>query len=236
MGWCAADDVVSRLPPSSRATGGPVERRRSRRTTICRLHPGCELDFPAFVARPARRIHRCPYERRAGTARSREAVTACRAWAVRMRVDQMGERGSTGRSRRARHQPDERVRGRTHQTRRHDLAREYAPAEIQTAATPVRVEKRRGPAGLEDRIVGIVWGGTKPIDRLEIRLGAADAWRPFSICPRPRTHVVWALWEYRWKPETTGLYSIALRVPDPSVPQRRLHSGYYMRQVKIDEV
>ncbi len=39
--------------------------------------------------------------------------------------------------------------GRTHQTRRHDLAREYAPAEIQTAATPVRVEKRRGSAGLE---------------------------------------------------------------------------------------
>ena len=39
--------------------------------------------------------------------------------------------------------------GRTHQTRRHDLARDYAPAEIQTAATPVRVEKRRGPRGLE---------------------------------------------------------------------------------------
>ena len=79
--------------------------------------------------------------------------------------------------------------GRTHQTRRHDLAREYAPAEIQTAATPVRVEKRRGPAGLEYRIVGIVWGGTKPVDRLEIRFGAADAWRPLSIClraPDPR--------------------------------------------------
>ena len=126
--------------------------------------------------------------------------------------------------------------GRTHQTRRHDLAREYAPAEIQTAATPVRVEKRRGPAGLEYRIVGIVWGGTKPVDRLEIRFGAADAWRPLSICPVPRTRVVWALWEYRWKPETTGLYSIGLRVPDTSVPQRRLDSDYYVRQVRIEEV
>ncbi len=125
--------------------------------------------------------------------------------------------------------------GRTHQTRRHDLARDYASAEIQTAATPVRVEKRRGPAGLEYRIVGIVWGGAKPVDRLEIRFGAGDAWRPFSICPVPRTHVTWALWEYRWKPETTGLYSIGLRVP-ASVPQRRLDSGYYVRQVKIDEV
>jgi DMSO/TMAO reductase YedYZ molybdopterin-dependent catalytic subunit len=126
--------------------------------------------------------------------------------------------------------------GRTHQTRRHDLARDYAPAEIDTAATPVRVEKRRVPAGLEYRIVGIVWGGTKPVDRLEIRFGTSDAWRTFSVCPTPRTHVVWTMWEYRWKPETTGLYSISLRVPDTAVPQRRLDSGYYMRQVKIDEV
>jgi hypothetical protein len=47
---------------------------------------------------------------------------------------------------------------------------------------------------------------------------------------------MWALWEYRWKPETTGFYSIGLRVPDTSVPQRRLDSDYYVRQVRIDEV
>ena len=55
---------------------------------------------------------------------------------------------------------------RTHQSEPHKLARDYAPADIQTAATPVRVEKRKGPNGLEYRIVGIVWGGTKPVDRL----------------------------------------------------------------------
>jgi hypothetical protein len=32
------------------------------------------------------------------------------------------------------------------------------------------------------------------------------------------------------------VYDIALRVPDPSVPQRRLDSGYYTRQVRIDAV
>ena len=32
-----------------------------------------------------------------------------------------------------------------------------------------------------------------------------------------------------------GVYSIALRVPDASVPQRRLDSGYYVRQVTVDE-
>ena len=35
---------------------------------------------------------------------------------------------------------------------------------------------------------------------------------------------------------TPGLYEIALRVADPSIPQRRLASGYYMRQVQIDQV
>jgi len=126
--------------------------------------------------------------------------------------------------------------GRTHQIGRHDLARDYAPAAIDTAATPVRIEKRRGPAGVEYRIVGIVWGGTRPVDRLEIRFGTTDAWKPFSICPLPRTHKEWSLWEYRWKPDTAGSYRIALRVPDLTVPQHRLDGGYYVREVTIDEV
>ena len=52
--------------------------------------------------------------------------------------------------------PDERATsqmvefaGRTHQSDPHRYARDYAPADIQTAATPVRVEKRRGPGGLD---------------------------------------------------------------------------------------
>jgi DMSO/TMAO reductase YedYZ molybdopterin-dependent catalytic subunit len=125
---------------------------------------------------------------------------------------------------------------RTHQSAQHPLARDFAPAEIQTAATPVRVEKRRTPSGLEYRIVGIVWGGTRPIDRLEIRFGADDGWTPFSVCPAPKTHRIWSLWEYRWKPPAAGVYDITLRVADASVPQRRLTSGYYMRQVRIVEV
>jgi DMSO/TMAO reductase YedYZ molybdopterin-dependent catalytic subunit len=126
--------------------------------------------------------------------------------------------------------------GRTHQTSRHDLARDYVPPAIQTAAMPVRIEKRRGPAGLEYRIAGIVWGGAKPVDRLAIRFGASDSWKSFSVCPPPKTCAMWSLWEYRWRPQAPGVYSIALRVPDTSVPQRRLDAGYYMRQVRIDEV
>jgi DMSO/TMAO reductase YedYZ molybdopterin-dependent catalytic subunit len=126
--------------------------------------------------------------------------------------------------------------GRTHQKGRPDLAADYAPADIQTAATPVRVEKRRGPAGLEYRIVGIVWGGRVPVERLAIRFSPQEEWRPFPVCPAPRSAATWALWEYRWRPTAPGLYDIALNVPDPSIPQRRLADGYYVRQVRIEEV
>lgn len=125
---------------------------------------------------------------------------------------------------------------RTHQTEPHKFARDYAPADIQTAATPVRVEKRKTPAGLEYRIVGIVWGGTKPVDRLQIRFTKDGQFTPFSVCPTPKTHTMWSLWEYRWKPSAPGTYDIALEVADQSWPQRRLKTGYYIRQVKIEEV
>ena len=125
---------------------------------------------------------------------------------------------------------------RTHQAEPHKFARDYTPADIQTAATPVRVEKRKGPNGLEYRIVGIVWGGSKAVDRLQIRFKKDEAFTPFSVCPTPKTHAMWSLWEYRWKPAAPGTYDIALEVADQSVPQRRLKTGYYIRQVKIDEV
>jgi DMSO/TMAO reductase YedYZ molybdopterin-dependent catalytic subunit len=124
---------------------------------------------------------------------------------------------------------------RTHQAAQHKLARDYTPADIHIAATPVRVEKRQTPTGLEYRIVGIVWGGAKPVDRLAIRFGADDAWKSFAICPAPKTHKMWSLWEYRWKPAAPGVYNIALKADAP-VPQRRLDSGYYVRQVKIEDV
>jgi DMSO/TMAO reductase YedYZ molybdopterin-dependent catalytic subunit len=125
---------------------------------------------------------------------------------------------------------------RTHQTMPHKLARDYTPADIQTAAMPVRVEKRKTSGGIEYRIVGIVWGGTKAVDRLAIRFAKDQAFTPFSICPAPKTHAMWHLWEYRWKPTAPAIYDIALEVPDQSIPQRRLKSGYYLRQVKIEDV
>jgi DMSO/TMAO reductase YedYZ molybdopterin-dependent catalytic subunit len=123
--------------------------------------------------------------------------------------------------------------GRTHQAARHDLARDYGPADIQAAAMPIRVEQRRTAAGVHYRIVGIAWGGDRPADRLEIRFGPGDSWEPVAICPPRPAARIWMLWEHRWSPAAAGVYSIELRVADGSVPQRRLGSGYYVRQVRI---
>ena len=60
---------------------------------------------------------------------------------------------------------------------------------------------------------------------------------PFAICPAPKTHAMWSLWEYRWKPTAPGTYDIALEVAGSSqCLSAGSTSGYYMRQVKIDEV
>jgi DMSO/TMAO reductase YedYZ molybdopterin-dependent catalytic subunit len=126
--------------------------------------------------------------------------------------------------------------GRTHQTARHDLARDYTPADVQVAAMPIRVEKRRAQPGIEYRVVGIVWGGETPVDRLAIRFSAKEPWTPFTICPSPITSRTWSVWDYRWKPSAPGIHDISLSVPDRSVSQRRLDAGYYMRQVRVDEI
>lgn len=124
---------------------------------------------------------------------------------------------------------------RTEQTGVPELARDYKPAEIDLTGTPVRVEKRRVNGSLEYRIVGIVWGGDRIVERMRLGFGK-DEWTDVTICPTPTTHKTWSMWEYRWKPAAPGLYDLALKSTDPSIRTRRLDRGYYMRQVRIDEL
>ncbi len=64
--------------------------------------------------------------------------------------------------------------GRTHQEGQPALARDYRRRRaIDTAAMPMRVEQRRVDGATEYRVVGIVWGGTAPVDRLVIALRPA---------------------------------------------------------------
>ncbi|MEW6321102.1 MAG: molybdopterin-dependent oxidoreductase [Acidobacteriota bacterium] len=123
---------------------------------------------------------------------------------------------------------------RTHQDGLPALARDYAAPVIEVAATPVRVERRRVDGETIHRVVGIVWGGAAPTRDLLIRFSSRDAWRPLTVCPPPRTHHTWSVWDYRWQPGGPGFYDIALKPADPAVPARRLDLFYYVRRVRVD--
>ena len=125
---------------------------------------------------------------------------------------------------------------RTHQGRIPALARDYEPPVIDLAATPIRVEKRRVNGRLQYRVIGIVWGGDRPVNQLAIRFSAGETPRPFTLCPTPRSHQTWSLWDYRWEPTSPGVYNIALTAVDPSIRTRRLDVSSCVRRVVIDEV
>lgn len=126
--------------------------------------------------------------------------------------------------------------GRTHQEGRPALARDFAPPAIDTAAMPIRVEQRRVNGATEYRIVGIVWGGDRPVDQLVLRTSSRDRGTPVRVCPTPASSLTWSLWTHRWRPTEPGFYDISLRTADASIRTRRLDLSFYIRRVKVDEI
>lgn len=124
---------------------------------------------------------------------------------------------------------------RTHQSGVPALARDYIPATLDQTAMPTRIEKWRVDGEIVYRVVGILWGGDTPTDQVSIRFGNGP-YEPVDVCPPQETNQTWTLWEHAWRPTTTGVFGIRLRVDDPSIRTRRLDSGYYLREIEIDEV
>lgn len=122
---------------------------------------------------------------------------------------------------------------RTHQNGVPELAAQYAPATIDQAAMPVRVERWNTSSGALHRVVGILWGGSRITDALSIRLGE-EPWTRVDVCPPPTTNATWTLWSHAWKPPRSGRYAIRMRIDDPSIVTKRLDSDYYLRTVQID--
>jgi len=116
------------------------------------------------------------------------------------------------------------------------LARDFIPAVIDTAAMPVRVEKWIAGGRVEYRLTGIVWGGSKPTNALQIRFKASEPWVNVDDCPRPASTLTWSLWSHTWRPAAPGRYQIVLKVNDPSIRTRRLDLFFYVREIVIDEV
>lgn len=115
------------------------------------------------------------------------------------------------------------------------FARDYQPAVIDQAAMPIRVEKWLVHGKLKYRVVGIAWGGTRPVNILQIRFNPEEDYLSVSSFHQNKNDP-WTLWTHTWFPKAPGTYSIRLTVKDPAVPTRRLNSGHYVRTVEIAEV
>lgn len=116
------------------------------------------------------------------------------------------------------------------------LARDFEPAVIDTAAMPVRVEKWTDGGRVFYRIVGILWGGSKPTNALLIRFRSGEAWTRVEHCALPASTLTWSFWSHTWRPEAPGRYQIVLRIDDPAIRTRRLDLFFYVREIRVDEV
>lgn len=125
---------------------------------------------------------------------------------------------------------------RTHQGGIPERAAEYEAPEVDIAAMPIRVEQRRVAGRTVYDVVGLVWGGRRPVDQLLIKFASRDRGVPVRVCPPPATTATWTLWTYRWTPDAPGYYDITLKAADPTVRTRRLDVSFYLRRVKIEEV
>lgn len=114
------------------------------------------------------------------------------------------------------------------------LARDYRPALIEQAAMPIRVEKWLVRQKLNYRVIGIAWGGSRPVSALEIRFNAGEDFVRVEEFAQTANDP-WTFWTHTWSPIKPGVYSVQLRVKGTSVPSRRLDAGYYVRSVEITE-
>ncbi len=125
--------------------------------------------------------------------------------------------------------------GRTLQKGMPRLSKEFLPAVIDQAAIPIRIEKWLVEEKIRYRIIGIAWGGTRPVKQLEIRFNPDEDYVPVQNFSQTKNDP-WTLWSHDWSPKAPGTYAIRLAVKDPPVQARKLDSGYYVRSVEITEV
>lgn len=124
---------------------------------------------------------------------------------------------------------------RTHQRGVPALASEYQAAIIDQAAMPIRVEKWLVSGKIKYRVMGIAWGGSRPVKVLQIRFNPEEDFVPVDQF-EPLHNDPWTRWSHAWSPSGPGTYTIRLAVKEPQIRARRLDSGYYVRSVEITEV
>lgn len=125
---------------------------------------------------------------------------------------------------------------RTFQQGTPDRARDYTPAIMEHAATPIRVEQWIVDGRVLYRVVGILWGGQEPTNALAVRFKSGEPFVRVDACPKPVSTSTWTLWWHAWRPPSGGRYDIVLKIEDPRIRSTRLDLYYYARSVDIEEV
>lgn len=115
------------------------------------------------------------------------------------------------------------------------LAKDYKAAVIEQAATPIRIEKWLVAGRVNYRVVGILWGGSRLINALQIRFNPDEPYAPVDSFHQTNNDP-WSFWSHIWEPKTAGGYVIHLQVDQPPMVARRLDAGYYDRSTYISEV
>ena len=115
------------------------------------------------------------------------------------------------------------------------LAKDYQPAVVEAAAMAVRVEKWALGEKIRYRVVGIVWGGQRPVKLLQIRFNPEEEYVAVSDL-QPGGDNTWRFWTHEWSPAKPDTYHIRLRIADAGLATRRLDAGYYVRSVEIHEI
>jgi DMSO/TMAO reductase YedYZ molybdopterin-dependent catalytic subunit len=124
---------------------------------------------------------------------------------------------------------------RTLQNGRPRFARDYAPATVDAAALPVRVEKWIAGGKIRYRVVGLAWGGSVPASGLRIRFNPGDPYMPVGRFHLAKTDS-WTVWNYTWSPAAPGDYTMRMAFADDSIRARKLDLGLYDRTVHTSEV
>lgn len=125
---------------------------------------------------------------------------------------------------------------RTHQAGIPKRAARFAPAVVDAAAMPIRLEKWRVGGKVELRLVGVRWGGGEPGDAVSLRFGPEEAFKPVTSFVPPENLHGWSFWSHRWRPVSPGIYGIELMVGKSRIRTRRLSAGHYLRQVTLQRV
>jgi DMSO/TMAO reductase YedYZ molybdopterin-dependent catalytic subunit len=89
-----------------------------------------------------------------------------------------------------------------------DLAAVQLTSRIDTPAAGANI-----PHGETTYIAGVAFSGNKGIAEVDISVDGGQTWERATL-KRPLSGLTWVLWEYPWRPEKQGTYTLVVRAVD----------------------